>query len=99
MNTNVRKALDQITICWFALLSLMGTLLVGNLNAQTVTLLKSFGILTNVTGYLPQAPVIPGPGGTLYGAASMADGPVAGSIFKIQTDGSGFTALKWFTNS
>src|SRR5207244_9943375 len=73
-------------------------LLTPALKAQTFTVLKSFGILTNVTGWHPEAPLTLGPDGTLYGTTSYGEGNVRGVVFKIQPDGSGFAVLKLFTN-
>src|SRR5215211_1994543 len=67
--------------------------------AQTFTSLKSFGDLTNVTGIQPYSQLVQGPDGTLYGTTSDGEGNVRGIVFKLSTDGSGFTVLKWFTNS
>ena len=66
--------------------------------AQTFTTLKSFGILTNVTGFYPQSELVQGPDGTLYGTTYEGEGNVRGTVFKLQPDGSGFRVLKWFTN-
>jgi uncharacterized repeat protein (TIGR03803 family) len=66
--------------------------------AQTFTTLKSFGILTNVSGFYPNAPLVQGADGTLYGMASAGEGSVRGTVFRMQPDGNGFTVLKWFTN-
>jgi hypothetical protein len=38
-------------------------LALGTANAQSYTVLKSFGILTNMTGLNPRAPLIQGPDG------------------------------------
>ena len=65
--------------------------------AQTFSTIRSFGILTNVTGFNPQSQLVQGPDGTLYGTTVY--GEVNGTVFKINGDGSGFTVLKWFTNS
>ena len=74
--------------------------------AQTFTTIKSFGILTNVTGFGPRSQLVQGPDGTLYGTTVDGDGDalgtnghVRGTIFKVQPDGSGFVVLKWLTNS
>jgi uncharacterized repeat protein (TIGR03803 family) len=61
------------------------------------TIIKNFGSLTRVTGSNPQAPLVQGPDGTLYGTASESDG--YGTVFKIQPDGTGFAVVKYFTNS
>lgn len=74
-------------------------LAIGACHAQTFTTIRSFGILSNITGFYPQSPLVQGPDGTLYGACSGGEGSVRGTIFKVQPDGSGFTALKWFDYS
>ncbi len=61
------------------------------------TIIKNFGNLTRVTGSNPQASLVQGPDGTLYGTAGYADG--YGTVYKIQPDGRGFAVLKCFTNS
>jgi len=66
---------------------------------QSYTVLKSFGVLTNVTGFTPEASLIQDTNGMLYGTTSAGEGKVAGTVFKIQPDGSGFTVIKRFTNS
>ncbi|MCS7337738.1 MAG: hypothetical protein NZ739_05800 [Verrucomicrobiae bacterium] len=65
--------------------------------AQTHTIIKHFGILTNMTGLNPRGELVQGPDGTLYGTAGP-EGAMGGTLFKLRTDGSGFTVLKWFTN-
>jgi hypothetical protein len=67
-------------------------------DAQTFTILKSFGVLSNVTGFRARGELVWGHGGTLYGTTSDGEGNVLGTVFKVQPDGSGFTVLKWFTN-
>src|SRR5258708_36487135 len=82
-----------------ALLAGLNLLPVGRVTAQTFTTIKSFGILTNIAGFNPQSTLVQGPDGTLYGTATYGEASVAGTVFKMQPDGSGFTVLKWFTNS
>ena len=67
--------------------------------AATFSVVHSFGVLTNVTGFNPQAPLVQGPDGALYGTTSGGEGSVGGVVFKISPDGTGFTVLKFFTNS
>jgi uncharacterized repeat protein (TIGR03803 family) len=67
--------------------------------AVTLTIIHPFGVLTNVMGFNPQAPLVQGPDGALYGTASGGEGTVGGVVFKIQPDGTGFIGLKYFTNS
>jgi uncharacterized repeat protein (TIGR03803 family) len=66
--------------------------------AQTFTTIKSFGILTNITGFKPFCKLVPGPQGALYGTTSKGEGNVNGTVFKIDPDSGRFTVLKWFTN-
>jgi uncharacterized repeat protein (TIGR03803 family) len=78
----------------------LGFLWVGaTATAQTFTTLKSFGGSTNVSGTQPDAEVVQGPDGTLYGTTALGGGNAQGIVFKIQPDGSGFTVLKGFANS
>ncbi len=65
---------------------------------QAFTTLKSFGILTNVTGFDPRTTLVQGPDGMLYGTASEGEGNVRGTVFKLSPDGATFEVLKYFTN-
>jgi len=67
--------------------------------AATFSIVHSFGVLANVTGFNPQAPLVQGPDGTLYGTTASGEGTVGGVVFKINPDGTGFRGLKYFTNS
>jgi uncharacterized repeat protein (TIGR03803 family) len=69
----------------------------ANSPAQTYTILHSFG--TNVMGLNPQAPLVQGPDGTLYGTASGGGSANQGQVFKENPDGSGYTVLKDFTGN
>src|SRR5262249_10407904 len=71
----------------------------SSVQGQPFAVLKSFGVLTNVTGRNPVAPLASAADGTLYGTTSSGDGTALGTVFKVSSDGSGFTVLKWFTNS
>jgi uncharacterized repeat protein (TIGR03803 family) len=82
-----------------ALLTAVALVLVGRATAQSFTILRSFGILTNVAGFYPQSTLVQGGDGTLYGTASSGEGCVTGTVFKVQPDGSGFTVLKRFMPS
>jgi len=64
----------------------------------TLTVLHNFGA-TNVPPENPAAPVVQGPDGTLYGTTSGGGMSDNGAVFKVQTNGTGFTVLKYFTNS
>ena len=59
--------------------------------------MKTFGIITNVTGATPNS-LERGPDGVLYGATADGEGIVRGTVYRVQPDGTGFTVLKWFTN-
>ncbi|MCS7338331.1 MAG: hypothetical protein NZ739_08875 [Verrucomicrobiae bacterium] len=65
--------------------------------AEVYSVIKSFGVLTNMTGLCPRGYLVRGSDGALYGAAGP-EGAMGGTVFKLQSDGSGFTVLKWFTN-
>ena len=65
--------------------------------AQTYAILHSFG--TNVMGLNPQAPLVQGPDGTLYGTTVGGGSANQGQVFKVNPDGSGYTVLKDFTGS
>ena len=73
-------------------------LLIAAGHAQIFTTIKSFGIFTNITGFNPQSTLVQGADGMLYGTAVYGEGPVSGTVFKVQPDGSGFATLKFFTN-
>ena len=70
-----------------ALIAGLGLMPVGPVTAQTFTTVKSFGILTNVTGFYPQSTLVQGPDGTLYGTARVGEGIIRGTVFKLQPDG------------
>ena len=68
-----------------------------NGTAANYSVLHRFGAVTNVTGFSPQAPLIQGPDGTLYGTTSTGGAGTNGTIFSIQPDGTGFTTLHSFS--
>lgn len=65
-------------------------------DAQTLTTIKSFGDLANSSGWRPLGQLVQGQDGALYGTTSKGEGGLAGTVFAIQPDGSGFTVLKRF---
>ncbi len=82
------------------LIILTGALLLATAmggRAATLSVLYTFGVLTNVTGLNPQAPLTQGPDGALYGTARTGEGMVRGVVFRMRPDGTGFTWLKLFT--
>src|SRR5277367_3919952 len=103
MKINMKRNLIQtclLAAAWLTLATLASLLIIGAASAQTFTVLKIFGSVTNVTGYYPCPQLVQGLDGTLYGTTSAGEiKVVTGTVFKMLPDGSGFTVLKWFTNS
>jgi uncharacterized repeat protein (TIGR03803 family) len=87
-----QPAATRPTGIFLALFALAGLLATGS-QAQTITTLKSFNPDVNPTGFNPEAPLLLGPGNMLYGTASSGGTGVSGVVFKVQTDGAGFTVL------
>src|ERR1041384_2279489 len=71
----------------------LGFALAGRLTAQTFTVLHSF---TGSDGAFPYAGLILS-GNTLYGTTALGGGSDGGTVFAVNTDGSGFTNLHSFT--
>src|SRR5438034_5937025 len=84
----------------------LGLTLSGRVKAQTFTTLHSFtagapdfrGGYTNSDGAYPVAGLILS-GNTLYGTASGGGGSGAGTVFKVNTDGTGFRTLHSFVGA
>jgi len=55
-----------------------------------------FGSLTNVIGLGPYSQLMHGPGGMLYGTTFWGGTSNLGTVFKMNTDGTGYTVLKHF---
>jgi len=87
-----------------ALTAGLGLFLTSRTTAQTFTTLHSFtapssgGLYTNSDGTLPVAALMVS-GATLYGTATGAGPGGSGTIFTINTDGTGFTTVHGFTNN
>ncbi len=85
-----------------ALIAGLGLLLTGPVTAQTFTTLYSFTSTSGVAPYpnsdgaSPQAGLILS-GRTLYGTAVVGGSSGSGTVFAINTDGTGFTNLHSFT--
>src|SRR6185503_1270329 len=91
-----------------ALIAALGLILAGRLTAQTFTTLHSFAKLipaftnsdgvfyNNSDGANPDADLILS-GNTIYGTAYGGGHANAGTVFKVNTDGTGFTILHKFT--
>src|SRR5436190_401072 len=84
-----------------ALIASVGLTLAGRVTAQTFTTLHTFTALsngdygTNSDGGLPRDLFLSG--NTLYGTAEWNGPSDAGTVFKVNTDGTGFTILHSFT--
>jgi uncharacterized repeat protein (TIGR03803 family) len=71
--------------------------LTASAGAQTYTVLKHFNPNTNPSGIQPRGTLVPAADGTLYGVASTGGAGAAGVVFKVQTNGAGFTVIKNFS--
>src|ERR1041384_8104362 len=79
-----------------ALIAGAGLIMAGRITAQTLTTLHSF---TNCTdGAHPAAELILS-GNTLYGTAAQGGRSGYGTLFAVNTDGTGFTILHSFASS
>lgn len=98
----MKRVLMKIFLSGVGLICLVafGTIWPGvSADAQTFSILKQFGILTNMTGFNPYSQLVQGPDGALYGTTYGGEASfMHGTVFKVQPDGSGFTTLHWFTN-
>jgi uncharacterized repeat protein (TIGR03803 family) len=86
-----------------ALIAGLGLMLAGRATAQTFTNLHSFTIAsgagaTNSEGANPHAALILS-GNTLYGTAENGGSSGNGTVFKVNTNGTGFTTLHSFTTT
>jgi autotransporter-associated beta strand protein/uncharacterized repeat protein (TIGR03803 family) len=72
-----------------------GTIFTLNKDGSGFTVLHSF--TGDSGGYYPEAGLLEGSDGALYGTTTSGDGDNYGSVFKINKDGSGYTTLKSFT--
>src|SRR5260221_9510504 len=89
-----------------ALIAVLNLLPAGRVTAQTFTTLHSFtgtntiftGVFTNSDGAYPYAGLITNSSGnTLYGTAQAGGSADNGTVFAVNTDGTGFTTLHNFT--
>jgi len=71
-------------------------LLAAGAGAQTFTVLKTFNPNINLNGLHAKGTLVQGPEGTLYGIATDGGAGAAGLVFRIQTNGTGFTVIKNF---
>ena len=79
-----------------ALIACLGLLLTGRVTAQTFTTLHSFASGVN-DGASPYAGLILA-GSTLYGTTVTGGSSDSGTVFAVNTNGTGFTTLHGFTN-
>lgn len=83
----------------FCLASLAVTVLASSAStsalAQSFSVVRNFGVLTNVTGLSPNGVLTAGPDGSLCGTTSAGDG--FGTVFRMDANGSNFRVLKLFT--
>jgi uncharacterized repeat protein (TIGR03803 family) len=85
---------------WTGMLGAMLMLLTVSAEAQTHTVLKSFGGFTDGSGGRSRSPLVRAVDGAFYGTTFGEFGAIPlGSIFKINSDGTGYSVVKWFTNS
>jgi len=70
--------------------------LAAGAGAQTFTVLKTFNPNINATGIEARGTLALAPDGTLYGVAARGGAGAAGVIFRVQTNGTGFTVIKDF---
>ncbi len=68
-----------------------------NLHTFTLGALNASYLTTNIDGLLPQAALVLS-GNTLYGTTELGGSKGEGTIFAINTDGTGFKTLYTFTN-
>src|SRR5205809_1096746 len=79
-----------------ALIAGLGLILAGRVTAQNFTVLHSFtATFAGKNGQYPHDLVLSG--STLYGTAQIGGSSGSGTVFAINTDGTGFTILHSFT--
>ena len=101
------EAAVRPTICWWPSNMIYGTTSVGGTNNVGMV----YAVNTNGTGFTPLYSFAPSPdgiyplaglildGATLYGTAHAGGTNSGGTLFKINTNGTGYAILHWFTNS
>lgn len=92
----------RLHLRWIYTVFMMASLLSAcKVTAATYNVLYTFASITNdLVGADPEGSLAQGADGTLYGTTFSADTTnIAGIVFKVQPDGTGFSILKSFTNS
>ena len=90
------KRCAKFPLLFWLLLFSVGVLVSSRMTAQTFTVLYSFG-LTNEGSAYPLAGLTLS-GHTLYGTTTSTTPFSQGTVFRVETDGTGFTTLHDFTN-
>src|SRR6266487_2733076 len=101
MNTNEAKMKMKNPLLLHALITALGLIMASRVMAQTFTVLHSFtatnGVAgTNGDGAHPR-PLLILSGNTLYGTTQYGGSSGNATVFKVNTDGTGFTNLHSFT--
>jgi uncharacterized repeat protein (TIGR03803 family) len=92
------KLLNSIRLTPVLLLLTLATPGVHAQDFCTLTVLHNFGP-TNQPPLNPDAPLLQGPDGTLYGTTQGGGDNNYGTVFKMQTNGTGLIVLRIFTNA
>ena len=92
------KLLNSIHLTPALLLLALATPGVHAQDFCTLTVLHNFGP-TNQPPLQPDAPLLQGPDGTLYGTTQGGGDNNYGTVFKMQTNGTGLVVLRIFTNA
>lgn len=88
----------QLSVRTTILAGLLALIAVGRVAGQTFTVLHRFTAGTNNGEYYPVGRLVANPSGnTLYGTANLGGSAYFGSVFAINTDGTGFTNLHSFS--
>src|SRR5258708_6814701 len=102
MKTNMKNLFTRLGVAsreaWVlpALIAGLGLIPAGRMTAQTFTVLHSFVAVSD--GASPYARLIASVwGNTLYGTTGYGGGSGQGTVFAVNTDGTGFTNLHSFT--
>jgi uncharacterized repeat protein (TIGR03803 family) len=97
MQNRYLSRLVGIAFSRYALVALVVACSIGPITAQTFVTLRSFGLGTNVNGASPSwSSLIQGPDGAIYGTTRSGEANVAGTVFRVMPDGTGFITLKAF---
>ena len=76
-----------------------GTVFKLNTNGSGFAVIKSFAFSAATTGAIPEAGLVQGTDGALYGTASAGGVNGYGVVYKLNTNGTGFLVIKNFDNA